>query len=214
MTHHTTTQSTSDLVSWDQMTIPKTLARAAALWPDASALEDETEETRFTFAELAAVAEEAARGFIAAGIERGDRVAIWAPNGWRWVVAALGLGTTATHMEWFFGPKGIKFSEIGCRPPGVGAWDLYCAGNEMDVYGEWARAIIGLPPRQRPSRRFANTAIECSATPQPPAGERPIAEPSAEFSRAVRMAASSWPKTWRRRSPTTLPTAAGCPPAG
>ena len=91
MTPHTTAPNTSDLVSWDQMTIPKTLARAAALWPDASALEDETEETQFTFAELAAVAEQAARGFMAAGIERGDRVAIWAPNGWRWVVAALGL---------------------------------------------------------------------------------------------------------------------------
>ena len=91
MTPHTTAPNTSDLVSWDQMTIPKTLARAAALWPDASALEDETEDTKFTFAELAAVAEQAARGFMAAGIERGDRVAIWAPNGWRWVVAALGL---------------------------------------------------------------------------------------------------------------------------
>jgi len=71
------------------------------------------------------------------------------------VVKALGLGTTATHMEWFYGPKGLKFSEIGCRPPGVGAWDLYCAGNEMDVYGEWARAIVQLPPKQQPSRRFS-----------------------------------------------------------
>ena len=76
MTPHPTTQNTSDLVPWDQMTIPRTLARAAALWPDASALEDETEDAKFTFAELAAVAEQAARGFIAAGIERGDRVAI------------------------------------------------------------------------------------------------------------------------------------------
>jgi hypothetical protein len=37
-------------------------------------------------------------------------------------------------MEWFYGPKGLKFSEIGCRPPGVGAWDLYCAGNDLDLY--------------------------------------------------------------------------------
>ena len=39
----------------------------------------------------------------------------------REVVRVFGLGTTATHMEWFYGPKGLKFSEIGCRPPGVGA---------------------------------------------------------------------------------------------
>ncbi len=35
----------------------------------------------------------------------------------RRVIAALGIGTSATHMEWFFGPKGLRFSEIGCRPP-------------------------------------------------------------------------------------------------
>lgn len=91
MTSHTTTDNVLDVASWDEMTIPRTLARAAALWPDSSALEDENEDRKFTFAELAFAAEGAARGFIAAGIERGDRVAIWAPNSWRWVVAALGL---------------------------------------------------------------------------------------------------------------------------
>jgi formate-dependent phosphoribosylglycinamide formyltransferase (GAR transformylase) len=73
----------------------------------------------------------------------------------RKVIAALGLSTSATHMEWFFGPKGLKFSEIGCRPPGVGAWDLYSAGNDMDLYREWAAAIVLGRPTQVPSRRFA-----------------------------------------------------------
>lgn len=71
------------------------------------------------------------------------------------VIEALGIGTSATHMEWFFGPKGLKFSEIGCRPPGVGAWDLYCAGNEMDVYKEWAMTLVHGKASQRPSRRYA-----------------------------------------------------------
>ncbi|MEM6792696.1 MAG: ATP-grasp domain-containing protein [Acidobacteriota bacterium] len=71
------------------------------------------------------------------------------------VIDALGIGTSATHMEWFYGPKGLKFSEIGCRPPGVGAWDLYCAGNDMDVYREWAMAICFGKRSQRASRRFS-----------------------------------------------------------
>jgi formate-dependent phosphoribosylglycinamide formyltransferase (GAR transformylase) len=58
------------------------------------------------------------------------------------VIKALGIGTSATHMEWFAGPKGLRFSEIGCRPPGVGAWDLYSAANDTDVYREWAQAIV------------------------------------------------------------------------
>lgn len=70
----------------------------------------------------------------------------------RRVNAALGIGTSATHMEWFHGPKGLKFSEIGCRPPGVGCWDLYSAANDMDVYAAWAQAIVHGQVSQRPSR--------------------------------------------------------------
>jgi formate-dependent phosphoribosylglycinamide formyltransferase (GAR transformylase) len=71
------------------------------------------------------------------------------------VVTLLGLETSATHMEWFYGPKGLKFSEIGCRPPGVRAWDLYNVGNDMDLYREWAMAVCHGRPSQRPSRRFS-----------------------------------------------------------
>ena len=64
------------------------------------------------------------------------------------VIEALGIGTSATHMEWFHGPKGLKFSEIGCRPPGVGCWDLYSASNDVDVYREWAHIITHGVPEQ------------------------------------------------------------------
>jgi carbamoylphosphate synthase large subunit len=73
----------------------------------------------------------------------------------RKVIGLLEVGTSATHMEWFFGPRGLKFSEIGCRPPGVRAWDLYAAGNEIDIYREWAMAVVHGHPSQPPSRRFS-----------------------------------------------------------
>jgi len=73
----------------------------------------------------------------------------------RRVNAALGIGTSATHMEWFAGPKGLYFSEIGCRPPGVRAWDLYAAANDIDIYREWANAIVHGHVDHAPSRRFA-----------------------------------------------------------
>ena len=82
----------------------------------------------------------------------------------RRVISALGIGTSATHMEWFFGPKGLKFSEIGCRPPGVGAWDLYCAANEMDVYREWANLIVHGEPGQRASARYSAGLINLRPT--------------------------------------------------
>lgn len=77
----------------------------------------------------------------------------------RRVVEALGIGTSATHMEWFFGPKGLKFSEIGCRPTGQAQWDLYSAANDFDVYREWAVAIVHGAIDRRPSYRYAAAMI-------------------------------------------------------
>lgn len=65
------------------------------------------------------------------------------------------IETSATHMEWFYGPKGLRFSEIGCRPPGVCQWDVYNDANEFDLYREWAHALAHGTIDQRPSRRYA-----------------------------------------------------------
>jgi biotin carboxylase len=73
----------------------------------------------------------------------------------RKVIAALNIDTSATHMEWFYGPKGLRFSEIGCRPPGVRMWDLYAAANGIDIYQEWALAVLYGRTGRRCSREFA-----------------------------------------------------------
>ncbi|MCR9246729.1 MAG: ATP-grasp domain-containing protein [bacterium] len=70
-------------------------------------------------------------------------------------ITALGIWTSPTHMEWFFGDKGLKFSEIGCRPPGVGVWDLYSAANEFDLYAAWGHAIVHEQVPFQPSRKYA-----------------------------------------------------------
>ena len=77
----------------------------------------------------------------------------------RKVIEVLGIETSATHMEWFFGSKGLKFSEIGCRPPGVRTWDLYNVANDMDLYREWAMAVGAGRPSQRASRRMSTGLI-------------------------------------------------------
>ncbi len=49
-----------------------------------------SEEVRYTFAELRDEIHRAARAYMAHGIQPGDRIAVWAPNIWEWVVVALG----------------------------------------------------------------------------------------------------------------------------
>ena len=61
-------------------TIDANLRRAVARFPDREALVDVAAGTRHTYAELDAAVDELARGLMARGVERGDRVGIWAPN--------------------------------------------------------------------------------------------------------------------------------------
>lgn len=71
------------------------------------------------------------------------------------VIELLGLDTTATHMEWFFGPRGLKFSEIGARPAGERMWDMYKVVGNFDIYREWANAVVWRKVVTFPSYRLA-----------------------------------------------------------
>ena len=76
-------------VTWP--TIPAMVRDAARRCGDAEAVVDGAR--RIDFATLRRMVDDAARALIASGIERGDRVAVWAPNSLEWIVAALGVTT-------------------------------------------------------------------------------------------------------------------------
>ena len=73
----------------DPRTVPAVLDRIARQFPDHDALV--TTDRRFTFAQLRDEVRRAAAAMMALGVERGDRVAIWSPNTWHWVVASLAV---------------------------------------------------------------------------------------------------------------------------
>ena len=70
-------------------TVPGLARSAAARFGAAEAVVDG--DVRLSFDELAAAADRAGRAFLAAGVRKGDRVAIWSPNIHEWIVALLGL---------------------------------------------------------------------------------------------------------------------------
>jgi fatty-acyl-CoA synthase len=67
-------------------TIGATLARTARAHPDRDALVDVPSGRRWTYAQLDADVDRVARGLIATGLVKGDRVAVWAPNYPEWVL--------------------------------------------------------------------------------------------------------------------------------
>ena len=69
-----------------EQTIGDNLDATADRFPELEALVDVEQGRRWTWAELRRDVDTAARGLLAAGIEKGDRVGIWAPNCAEWVV--------------------------------------------------------------------------------------------------------------------------------
>jgi len=73
--------------SW--ATIPALIDDAAARFAGNEAMVDG--DVRWNFAEFRDQIHLSARALMASGIEKGDTVAVWAPNIWEWAVAALGV---------------------------------------------------------------------------------------------------------------------------
>jgi len=69
-------------------TVPALLQRAEREFGNLEAIVDG--DVRWTFADLAAEVRRCAAAMIASGVAPADRVSVWAPNGHRFVVAALG----------------------------------------------------------------------------------------------------------------------------
>ncbi|MER5179420.1 AMP-binding protein [Streptomyces sp. NPDC002896] len=67
-------------------TIGANLDRAIAAYPDRDALVDVPSGRRWTYAEFGAAVDEVARGLLAKGVAKGDRVGIWAVNCPEWVL--------------------------------------------------------------------------------------------------------------------------------
>jgi acyl-CoA synthetase (AMP-forming)/AMP-acid ligase II len=79
----------TDQPNWD--TIPEMVLSAADRFGDAEAVVDGP--LRLTFNEIAERIRCAAGAFAELGIEKGERVAVWAPNSAEWIIAAFGLLT-------------------------------------------------------------------------------------------------------------------------
>jgi len=67
-------------------TIGDNLRRTVARFGDRDALVDRGSGRRFSYTELLDAVEQLAAGLVAAGVRKGDRVGIWAPNRWEWVI--------------------------------------------------------------------------------------------------------------------------------
>jgi fatty-acyl-CoA synthase len=99
----------------------RNLRRTASRFGDREALVAAHQDYRATYAELLAQCEEVARGLLARGVKKGDRVGIWSPNRYEWVIvqyatAAMGAilvninpAYRTSELEYALNQSGISF---------------------------------------------------------------------------------------------------------
>ena len=114
-----------------ELTVPAAVARAAREFGDAAALVDPAAGPPVSYRELGERVTAVTGALIEAGVEPGDRVALWAPNGCEWALIALGaLGAGAALVPVstrFTGPEALDvISRSGARA-------LFVAGDFLGV---------------------------------------------------------------------------------
>jgi fatty-acyl-CoA synthase len=101
-------------------TIGENLERAVARFGDREALVVRHQDVRLTYAELDARVNALARGLLAAELEQGDRVGIWAPNCAEWVLvqfATAKAGIVLVNVNPAYRTSELEYAlrQSGCR---------------------------------------------------------------------------------------------------
>ncbi|QNQ08889.1 AMP-binding protein [Sphingomonas alpina] len=101
-------------------TIGEALAIAARRWGEHDALVSVAQGIRWSFAELLERADALAAGLLAMGMERGDRIGIWAPNCAEWTLtqfaaARAGLILVTINPAYRVEEAGFTIAKVGLR---------------------------------------------------------------------------------------------------
>jgi fatty-acyl-CoA synthase len=101
-------------------TIGANLEATVAAWPDNEALVAVQQGVRLTYAAFDEQVNLVARGLLAAGLEKGDRVGIWSPNNAEWVLvqyATAKIGVILVNMNPAYRTHEVAYAlrQSGCK---------------------------------------------------------------------------------------------------
>ncbi|HVV36487.1 MAG TPA: AMP-binding protein [Acidimicrobiales bacterium] len=102
------------------VTVGAALRQAAAKWGDAEALVSRHQNIRLSWNDLDAAADEAARGLLALGVGRGDRIGIWSPTCAEWTIlqfASARVGSILVNVNPAYRPSELLYAlnKVGVR---------------------------------------------------------------------------------------------------
>ncbi len=132
-------------------TIGENLDRAIAAFPGREALVDVPSSRRWTYAEFGAAVDEVARGLLAKGVVKGDRVGIWAINCPEWVLvqyATARIGAIMVNINPAYRAHELEYV---LRQAGISLLIASQAHKGSDYRALVDEVAAGVPSCARPS---------------------------------------------------------------
>jgi HIP---CoA ligase len=170
-----------------ELTIPAALDRAASLFGEQTAIA-EPGGPRLTYHQLRTRARGIAAALVEAGVDAGDRVAVWAPNTHHWVVAALGAQTAGATLV----PVNTRFT--GAEALDViarsGARALFVAGPFL---GADRLAALRVADEAEPGQLSRLRLIVTVPVEAPPLSAEAASAETAPAETGAASAAAAWP---------------------
>ncbi|TPO10819.1 AMP-binding protein [Mesorhizobium sp. B1-1-5] len=101
-------------------TIPELFSDTVSRYATLDAAVFVGQDKRFTWSELSDAVDALAAGFLALGLEKGDRVGIWSPNRWEWLVtqfatARIGLILVNINPAYRLTELEYALNKVGCK---------------------------------------------------------------------------------------------------
>ena len=126
-------------------TIGQNLRQIAAKFPERTALISEYQQYRANYSEFLEQVEQVAKALMAHGIRRGDRVGIWSPNRYEWVLVQYATALMGAIMgKHHSGTQNFGFGDScpGTKPDR--SFDRFLPLPENRLYQNAGRAPSGL----------------------------------------------------------------------
>jgi len=103
-----------------EATIPEVFAEAVARYSSRDAAIFPGQDKRYTYRELDRAVDALAAGFLALGLETGDRIGIWSPNRYEWLLtqfatARIGLVLVNINPAYRLSELNYALNKVGCK---------------------------------------------------------------------------------------------------
>ncbi len=139
------------------LTVGGCLDVAAQAHPEKDALVVPHQDVRWTYQEFAEQVEHVAAGFLALGLQPGERIGIWAPNCWEWVVtqfatAKAGLILVNINPAYRLGELEYALSKVGCSA--LITAPTVKSSNYITMLSELLPQLTAVKPGELKSERF------------------------------------------------------------